>query len=316
MTIFLFGYNAPTMGGRMGFFSPLKKKWISIVCLLLSGCGSSVLYNALDESEVNQMIAILKQYGISATKLIGKESCSISVNQDDFSTAIDLLESQGYPLPKYQTIGEVFKKSGLVSSPLEERVRFMNALSESIAMTLSKIPGVLKARVHIVLPDNDPYAEKTLPSSAAVFITYRQDSLVEDYIREIKFLVTNSIEGLDYDKVSVALFPITLPPLPKLNKPSDAIVTIAGIDLVEATSERFYLLMGILSTVIVILLVIIGTMVWSSKKTKKVKQAKIENLADAEETDTQPVKGEGDPETASADAENTENPAVENEQQQ
>jgi type III secretion protein J len=177
-------------------------RWLKIffvlLSLLLSGCGSVILFNNLEESEVNEMIAILKQYGISSEKIIGKESCALSLSVGNFSTAIDLLGAHGYPLPKYQTLGDVFKKSGLVSSPLEERIRFMNALGEGIALTLSKIPGVLKARVHVVLPDNDPYAEKTVSSSASVFIAYRQDSTVEDSVREIKYLVSNSVEGLDF----------------------------------------------------------------------------------------------------------------------
>ena len=270
----------------MGIFQSIVKQCLFLCCLLLSGCGSSILYNSLDESEANQMIAILKQYGIPAKKTIGKESCSITVSNNDFSTAIDLLESQGYPLPKYQTLGDVFKKSGLVSSPLEERVRFMNALSESIAMTLSKIPGVLKSRVHIVLPENDPYAEKITPSSAAVFITYRQDSLVEDYIREIKFLVTNSIEGLEYEKVSVALFPIILPPLPKIHKRGDAIITIAGIDMTDASIERFYILIGIFISIILLLLGIMFAFWWNSRKKSQNKPSKIENLGEAVDVST------------------------------
>ena len=267
----------------MGGWCSLGKQFLLATCMLLSGCGKAILYNSLDETEANQMIAVLKQYGISATKTIGKESCSISIGKGDFSTAVDLLESQGYPLPKYQTIGDVFKKSGLVASPTEERVRFMNALSETIAMTLSKIPGVLKARVHVVLPENDPYAEKSNPSSAAVFITYRQDSLVEDYLREIKFLVTNSIEGLEYDKVSVALFPVTLPPLPKAVKNSDTIISVAGISMAEDSAARFFVILGIFSIIIVILLILLAIIWWNSRKKTQQKVSKIENLAEVED---------------------------------
>lgn len=271
------------MDVRVKMWRSLKSVLFVFACLLLSGCGSSILYSSLDEKEANEMIAILKQYGIQAKKALGKESCSLSVSNNDFSSAVNLLESQGYPLPKYQTIGEVFKKSGLVSSPLEERVRFMNALSEGIALTLSKIPGVLKSRVHIVLPENDPYVEDATPSSAAVFIAYRQDSLVEDYVREIKYLVKNSIEGLDYDKVSVALFPVTLPPLPKAVGKGENIISIAGMDMTENSKERFFALLAIFSAIVFILLAFLLMLWFSTKKRKQVKNAKIDNLADIEE---------------------------------
>ncbi|MDR3317317.1 MAG: type III secretion inner membrane ring lipoprotein SctJ [Puniceicoccales bacterium] len=256
--------------------------WV-LFCLLLTGCSVTTLFNNLEEQEVNEMIAILKQYGIPATKTIGKESCALSVPSNHFSMAIDLLNAQGYPLPKYQTLGDVFKKSGLVSSPLEERVRFMNALSESVALTLSKVPGVLKSRVHIVLPENDPYAEKTIPSSAAVFLAYRSDSMVEDYVRDIKYLVTNSIEGLEYDKVTVALFPLPLPPLPKALGKSDTMFSIAGIEMTDGSKMQFFMVLGVLIATIVALLMIMLWMLISARRTKKEKkkEIKIENLAEA-----------------------------------
>ncbi|MDR0418554.1 MAG: type III secretion inner membrane ring lipoprotein SctJ [Puniceicoccales bacterium] len=251
-----------------------------VICLLLSGCGVSTLFNNLEEQEVNEMIAILKQHGIASNKIIGKESCALTVSNDNFSVAINLLESQGYPLPKYQTLGDVFKKSGLVSSPLEERIRFMNALSESIALTISKIPGVLKSRVHIVLPENDPYAEHVIPSSAAVFITYRPDSSVEDWVREIKFLVTNSIEGLDFDKVSVALFPVTLPPLPKASRQTDTMFSCIGIDMTDGSKTQFFMLIGALLAIILVL-VLSNTLIWLSvKRKKKEKEVSVDNLAE------------------------------------
>ena len=270
--------------------------WLNVIlmlcCVLLSGCGSSTLFNALEEQEVNEMIAILKQYGIGAQKIIGKESCSLTVSNNDFSTAVNLLQSQGYPLPKYQTLGDVFKKSGLVSSPLEERVRFMNALADGIALTLSKIPGVLKARVHIVLPDNDPYAEYVTPSSAAVFITYRENANVEDYVKQIKYLVTNSIEGLNAEKVSVAFFPVALPPLPKAQAYESTAINIMGIDISDSEKTPFFLLIGVLLAIIFVLLVTLAWLFISIKRKKKEKAAEIENLAEASETDVSAVSAD------------------------
>jgi type III secretion protein J len=83
-------------------------------------------------------------------------------------------------------------------------------MAESIFETLSKIPNLLTAPVHVVLPKNDPYAENSIPSSAAGFISHRAQNSLEESVREIKHLVTNSIQGVSYDKISIALFPVTL----------------------------------------------------------------------------------------------------------
>ena len=64
----------------------------------------------------------------------------------------------------------------------------------------------MDARVHVVLPENDPFAKNTKPSSAAVAIRHRFDVDMADFVPQIKSLVKNAIEGLDYDKITVTLF--------------------------------------------------------------------------------------------------------------
>ncbi|MBL9205796.1 MAG: type III secretion inner membrane ring lipoprotein SctJ [Opitutaceae bacterium] len=178
------------------------------VALLLAGCGQVPLFSELTENEANEMMAILLQRDIPCTKTAGKEEKWIlKVAQADFSRAVDLLKAQGYPKDKFTKMGDVFQKSGLVSSPTEERIRYMYALSQEIAETLMRIDGVMNARVHIVIPDNDPLAEKITPSSAAVFIRYRSGFDLESLTPQLKSLVMRSIEGLNYDNVSLVLVP-------------------------------------------------------------------------------------------------------------
>lgn len=176
--------------------------------LLLVGCGKTPLYTDVREIEANEMIALLMERGIAASKKAGAEKTwDVSVNMQDFPRAIEILNSFGYPREQYYGVGDAFKKSGLVSSPTEERIRFMYALSQDIAATVSMIDGVTDAQVHIVLPDNDPFSDNFYPASAAVFINYRPDSNVEASVSKVKNLVMNSVEGLSYDNISVALFP-------------------------------------------------------------------------------------------------------------
>ena len=174
--------------------------------LFISACKVE-LYSNLQEKEATEMLAILLERGIDTDKKAGKEmTYTLLVNKNDIARAVDILHRSGFPRDKFVNIGEVFKKEGLVSSPLEERVRFIFALSQEISETLSKIDGVLAARVHVVIPENNPLSDAIKPSSASVFIKHRADSDVESKIPGIKKLVVNSIEGLTYDKVTVVLF--------------------------------------------------------------------------------------------------------------
>ncbi len=166
----------------------------------------------MPEKEANDMVAILLSNQIDCEKVAGTEGTwDINVAPQQFTEAVGLLNEVGYPRDTFKTIGDVFKKSGLVSSPFEERVRFMHALSDNLAETLTHIHGVVTARVHIVLPDTEAYDTKVTPSSAAIFISHLPQVNLEDSVRDIRQLVTNSVEGLSYDKVNVSLFPASNP---------------------------------------------------------------------------------------------------------
>lgn len=189
--------------------STAANRWLWMFCILaLAGCGKVELYSGLPEAEANRMTAILDQNGIAGAKTAGAENTFIvMVDREDFARAVDLMHNNGFPRGQFTNIGEVFQKSGMVSSPTEDRIRFMYALSQSLSETISQIDGVVTARVHIVLPEEKPLTETYFPASAAVFVKVQPESRVSDLRSEIKQLVANSIEGMKYDNVSLVLVP-------------------------------------------------------------------------------------------------------------
>ena len=181
--------------------------------LLLAGCDKeTTLHAGLAERQANLVMAALLDAGISCHKTPGEEGTwDVSVVESRFADAVNLLNKAGLPRNDHMGIGEVFKKTGMISSPSEERIRFMDALAQDLAKTISGIEGVVDARVHIVLPENDPFARHAMPSSAAVAIRSRWDADLTDVIPSVKGLVKNAIEGLSYDKIQVTIFRDTPP---------------------------------------------------------------------------------------------------------
>jgi type III secretion protein J len=152
-------------------------------------------------------MAALLDDGIYCRKVEGEEGTwNIMIGENDFARAANLLERLGLPRREFKGVSESFKKTGMVSSPSEERIRFMDALAQDLSRTITSIDGVIDARVHVVLPDNDPFAKKTLPSSAAVAIRARWDADLSNVVPSVKSLVKNAIEGLQYEKISVTIF--------------------------------------------------------------------------------------------------------------
>jgi len=176
--------------------------------LFLTGCEKeTTLYSGLEERQANLVMAALLDADISCHKAPGEEGTwNVMVDESKFAAAVNLLQKAGLPRHAYQGIGEVFKKTGMISSPSEERIRFMDALAQDLSRTISCIEGVVDARVHVVLPENDPFARNALPSSAAVAIRARWDADLSDMIPSIKGLVKNAIEGLTPEKIMVTIF--------------------------------------------------------------------------------------------------------------
>ncbi|SFP40378.1 type III secretion system inner membrane ring lipoprotein SctJ [Variovorax sp. 770b2] len=183
-------------------------RWLAALVLLLALAGCKVaLYSNLKEQEANEIVAALSGEGIGATKTkLEGANWQVEVEEDRLSQALDVLRVQGLPAERYVSMGEVFQKQGLVSTPSEERMRYIYAMSQELSQTLRSIDGVVDARVHVVIPANDPLSEKIRPSSAAVFIKHRPDVDLRLLAPAVKDMVAHSIEGLTHDQVSLSLF--------------------------------------------------------------------------------------------------------------
>ncbi len=214
----------------------------AVLLLFLTGCNDIQLYTNMPEQHVNEMMAVLLNHGLPAQKKSGeKGTWNLVVDKSMFAPAMDVLLSNGYPRTEFDSLGDMYKRQGLVSSPREERVRFTFALSQSIAKSISKIDGVTNARVHIVIPEPNPLLDSQSPTSAAVFVKHVRHSNINAYIPQIKQLVQNSIEGLTYERVSVVLFPTDEPP--DLRKAAPEVHSILGIQVLSGSVSTLRLLL-------------------------------------------------------------------------
>jgi type III secretion protein J len=187
---------------------------LAATMLTLAGCSRQEVYGQLSERQVNEMVAVLRKAGIDANKQKREANqFALTTSASDFSRAVEILNASGYPRSGHDSLGQVFKKEGFVSSATEERSRLIHAMQQEMANSLSLIDGVIEARVHLNIPERDPLASDVQPSSASVLIKHKKGVDMSAHIASIKALVVDAFPGLKGSadgkggEVTVALFP-------------------------------------------------------------------------------------------------------------
>ncbi len=207
----------------MPLFDLKPGRWCLWALVTLLCACSQQLFGGLDETSANQVVGALRSEGIAAEKSnAGEDLWKVSVADDEFSRAVQILKRRNLPPQRFDGLGRTFKKDSLVSTPTEERARLIYAMSQELERSLMEMEGVLVARVHPVIPPHDPLNPKKVPSSASVLVKYRAGSDVATREGMIRSLVASGVEGLAYDDVRVLLVaaepPSQLPEKPTLSR--------------------------------------------------------------------------------------------------
>lgn len=177
----------------------------------LAACSVELFAN-LDQKQANEIVAVLFRHGIPTERVVAKNGrYTVKVDDARFAEAVAILDQNGLPRQEFASMGDVFKNEGIVASPVQERAQMIYALSQELSRTVSDIDGVLSARVHLVLPENDPLRQQLIPSSASVFIRHTPSVAMNELVPQVKMLVANGVAGLSYDKVSVVNLVVPVP---------------------------------------------------------------------------------------------------------
>ncbi len=262
----------------------MKKPFLKIFfLLLLVGCaGNQAIVNNIDEREANEIVVFLASKGIVAQKIatpttgaVGAASTdmySISVDNEQATEAMALLNRYGLPRKQGTNLLTLFAKAGLISSDREETIRYQAGLAEELKNTIRKIDGVLDADVQISFPPVEATPTPGAPqpkTTAAVYVKHQ--GVMEDpnsHLEvKIKRLLAGSINGLNFDDVSVIsdrsrLADITLQPEGETigtKALQQTYVSIWGIVLTKSSLARFRF---IFFTFIILLLLFVALIGW------------------------------------------------------
>lgn len=243
---------------------------VVIFAMSLVAC-SEVINQGLSEDQANEILVVLERNGIQAAKALqeGGETVqfSISVPKRDSARAMQILRENDLPQQQAKGFNEVFAKSSLIPTAMEEKAMYLQAVTGELAKTIEAINGVVDARVHVVLPETDILKQElqgpTTPK-AAVLIKYkvRHNGEMPYKPDDIRRLVANSIEALKPDDVTVVSSQVFSDQQPNL-------IYVGPLKMTEDSRQGLYMAVGFLVFVLLLfgaILIMSGKSAMSLKK--------------------------------------------------
>ena len=108
-------------------------------------------------------------------------------------------------IPKGDGVGfEIFDKPNFGISDFVQRANYLRAVQGELARTISQLDEVEAARVMIVMPENRLLLDNQKKPTASVFVRVRGNTqLPPSAVNSIRFLVANSVEGLQANRRTV-----------------------------------------------------------------------------------------------------------------
>ncbi|HVM19826.1 MAG TPA: flagellar basal-body MS-ring/collar protein FliF [Egibacteraceae bacterium] len=129
---------------------------------------------------------------------------SVLVPQDRVHQLRVNLAAEG--LPAGDTVGyALLDDQGITTSEFRQRIDYQRALEGELSKTISSIDGVEAATVHVVIPQDDLFADDSKHPTASVLVKTRPGRTLESQqVQAVVNLVASSVEGLAPTQVTLA----------------------------------------------------------------------------------------------------------------
>jgi type III secretion protein J len=238
--------------------------WIALVlCAAALGCSVPVANN-LDEDDANRIVLALDRANIDATKEIdpqseGKER--VIVARDDVARALGVMREEELPRPSPKGVLDSMDKGALVPSQAAEHAQYVAGVAGDLERTLESVDGVLGARVHLNLPDNDPLTDQALPKATASVLIEHRGPTPPLSVEAVQKLVAGGVAGLAPKDVAVVMVARPIAPIrteAELAHVGPIAVSRGSARVLQATLGALVLLVAILSFLALLLWVRLG----------------------------------------------------------
>ncbi len=195
------GVNQKLTVAASGF---LVAATLAVVVFFTSRPDFTLLYGGLDPKDAGDVVAYLEENSIEFEA--GAGGTSIKVAREKVHSLRMTLASLGLPKSSGDGKGyELFdEKSTISMSDFVQQVNKKRAIEGELGRSIAMISGVDSARVMVVMPETRLIVDDNKKPTASVMVNLKQEGMIDsEAVNSIRFLVANSVPGLQHNHVSV-----------------------------------------------------------------------------------------------------------------
>ncbi|MES3039361.1 MAG: flagellar basal-body MS-ring/collar protein FliF, partial [Bdellovibrionota bacterium] len=175
---------------------------LALTLFMISGKDYAPLFTNIPNEQVSTIVSKLNAKGIPFQLVDGGKT--ITIPKDLLhSTQMALMSEIGSD--KMGQIGfEIFDKQDFGINSYAQKINYQRALQGELMRGINTLTAVKQSKVILAIPNKKTFLEEGDKPSASVVVELHQGKeLSQDQVRGIRFLVANSVEGLDPDRVTV-----------------------------------------------------------------------------------------------------------------
>ena len=160
------------------------------------------IYSNLSVSSASSIEAALTSAGFNV--MVGPDGTTISVPQSDTARARMVLAETGMPIdgdPGWELFDQ---QGGLAMNSFLQKINRVRAMEGELARSIQTLDGIASARVHLVLPDREPFTREAPTPRASVILRPQAGRAVSrKEAISVRNLVASAVAELDLTRVTV-----------------------------------------------------------------------------------------------------------------
>jgi len=203
-------------GRRAGPAPSRLPAFLCSLSLFLAACSVPVA-GSLDDAQANRVVVALDRESVDATKEPdpGAEGkWRVLVERDDVPRALAVMREEELPRPEPPGVLDAVGKGSLVPSEAAEHAQLVAGMAGDLERSLEGIDGVLRARVHLNVPDPSPLRDTVPPHGSASVLLEHSGSTPPISADAVQRLVAGGVPALLPADVAVVMVSRPAPAMP------------------------------------------------------------------------------------------------------